>query len=66
LGANIINFQGYIFHNVGVVFYLFKKKLFPWEESKETFMLVKAFPKKDDFNCILATLKAILLMGLLS
>jgi hypothetical protein len=54
------------FTHVGVVFYLHKKKLSPWEESKETLMFVKAFPKKDDFNCILVTLKAILLMGLLS
>ncbi len=52
------------FTHVNVVFYLHKTKLSPWEESKKTFMLAKAFPKKDDFNCILATLKAILLMGL--
>jgi hypothetical protein len=35
---------------------LHKKKLSPWEESKETFMLAKAFPKKDDFDWILACL----------
>ncbi len=52
------------FTHVGIVFYLHKIKLSPWEESKETFMFAKKFPKKDDFNCILATLKAILLMGL--
>jgi hypothetical protein len=38
------------FTHVNVVFYLHKKKLSPWEESKETFMLAKAFPKKDDFD----------------
>jgi hypothetical protein len=52
------------FTHVGIVLYLHKKKLSPWEKSKETFMLAKDFPKKYDFNCILATLKTILLMGL--
>jgi hypothetical protein len=46
------------FTHVDVVFYLHKKKLSPWEESKEIFMFAKVFPENDDFNCILATLKA--------
>jgi len=42
---------------------LHKKKLPPWEESKENFMLAKDFPKKYDFNCILATFLISLKIG---